>query len=90
MSFFAAVAPCGSELPEESEVSLGGMSVTIQCVNVPLGASGSSTRIAMLLVLAGTFDHDDGPPSIRPLCDHDDPVARQEDRRHGRSLDRDA
>src|SRR5260370_127743 len=36
------------------------MLVTIQWVNVPLGASGSSTRIAMLLVPVGTFDHDSG------------------------------
>src|SRR5438105_15320032 len=36
------------------------MLVTIQCVNVPFGASGSSTRIAMLFALAGTFDHASG------------------------------
>jgi hypothetical protein len=36
-------------------------------VNDPFGASGSSTRIAMVLVVLGTVDHDSGgvvePPS---------------------------
>src|SRR5690242_3884094 len=54
------IAPCGSEPLSEIDDSCGGMFVTSQCVYTPFGASGSSTRIAMLCVFAGTFDHDSG------------------------------
>src|SRR5260221_12624429 len=42
------------------------MSVTSQCVYVPFGGSGSSTRTAMLLVPAGTFDHASGGDTSGP------------------------
>ena len=56
----AALAPCGSVAPPASAVVVGAIPVTSQCVNIPPGASGSSTRIATLCVPAGTRDHASG------------------------------
>src|SRR5512144_936757 len=60
MSFFAATACSGRAPPAGSDVVVGRMPVTSQCVNVPFGASGSSTSTAMLLVPFGTPDHESG------------------------------
>src|SRR5262249_8146253 len=59
-SLRATIAPVGGGAPGGSELVAGAMPVTSQCVNVPCGASGSSTRIAMLRVAAGMPAHASG------------------------------
>src|ERR1051325_10000670 len=54
------MAPSGGDAPLSRDEVVVGISVTSQCVKVPFGASGSSTRIAMLLAVRGTPDQDSG------------------------------
>src|ERR1041385_1201347 len=54
------MAPSGGDTPLSRDEVVVGISVTSQCVKVPFGASGSSTRIAMLLAVRGTPDQDSG------------------------------
>src|SRR5262252_6799949 len=66
LSFFIAVAPCGSVVPAAIVDTVGGMPVISQCVNVPFGASGSSTRSATLFVSFGTSLHISGGGRLSP------------------------
>jgi hypothetical protein len=71
----ALLSPCRA--PFESAAALGwapgiprvagGILYTIQCVNVPAGASGSSSIRTRLCVPAGTFCHETSGDSDAPL-----------------------
>ena len=54
------------DVPSGMEVTLGGMSATIQCQHPPLGASGSKQVNKKLLVVGGNPDHDNWGEILPP------------------------
>src|SRR5207245_3071734 len=62
------VFPCGKSIfsPFENPVLLVGIFHTIQCVKVPIGASGSSIINARLFAFAGTLEIDNGGEMLLP------------------------
>src|SRR5437867_1973189 len=62
------VFPCGKSIfsPLESSVLLIGIFHKVQCVKVPIGASGSSIINARLFAFLGTSDMDKGGDTLLP------------------------